>query len=88
MQTGRAKGAVLEDYLLAQYAKANPNTVKQAALAKPLSLSYGSWGVQKGNTTLTTKLNAFLCKAQTGGTLGSLYKKDFGTTIPKMPGGC
>jgi ABC-type amino acid transport substrate-binding protein len=88
VQTGRAKGAVLEDYLLAQYAKANPNTVKQAAIAKPLSLSYGSWGVQKGNTTLTSTLNAFLCKSQSDGTLAKLYKQDFGAALPTMPGGC
>lgn len=88
VQTGRANAAVLEDYLLAQYVKANPKTVKQAGLPKPLSLSYGSWGVQKGNSTLTGKLNAFLCKAQTSSTLGSLYQKDFGAALPKMPGGC
>jgi ABC-type amino acid transport substrate-binding protein len=88
VQTGRAKGAVLEDYILAQYVKANPNQVKQAALAKPLSLSYGSWAVQKGNTALKTQLDTFLCTAQTDGTLAALYKSDFGATLPAMPGGC
>lgn len=88
VQTGRAQGAVLEDYILAQYEKANPGQVKQAALARPLSLSYGSWAVQKGNTALTAKLNAFLCKAQKDGTLAELYKQDFGATLPAMPGGC
>jgi ABC-type amino acid transport substrate-binding protein len=88
VQTGRAAGAVLEDYILAQYLKSNPNTVKEASLPKPLSLSYGSWGIQKGNTTLKSKLDAFLCRAQSDGTLASLYKKDFGATIPAMPGGC
>lgn len=88
VRAGRAKGAVLEDYLLAQYLKSNPGTLREAKLAKPLSLSYGSWGVQKGNKTLTTKLDAFLCKAQNDGTLARLYKKDFGATIPAMPGGC
>jgi len=88
VQTGRAKGAVLEDYILAQYLTANPNTVKQASLPKPLSLSYGSWAAQKGNDTLTAKLNTFLCKAQGDGTLAALYKKDFGASFPAMPGGC
>lgn len=88
VRTGRAKGAVLEDYLLAQYLKSNPNTLREAKLAKPLSLSYGAWGVQKGNSTLTSKLDAFLCKAQGDGTLAKIYKQDFGAVIPAMPGGC
>jgi ABC-type amino acid transport substrate-binding protein len=88
VQTGRAQGAVLEDYILAQYDKANPNQVKQAALAKPLSLSYGSWGIQKGDSALKTELDAFLCSAQNDGTLAALYKQDFGATLPAMPGGC
>jgi ABC-type amino acid transport substrate-binding protein len=88
VQTGRAQGAVLEDYILAQYLKANPGQLKEAALAKPLSLSYGSWAVQKGDTALTNELNAFLCKSQSDGSLASLYKQDFGATLPAMPGGC
>ncbi|MDN3359395.1 ABC transporter substrate-binding protein [Actinomadura sp. DC4] len=87
--TGRANGSVLEDYILAQYQKSNPNQLKKAALPKPLDLSYGSWAVQKGNKTLTDKLNTFLCKAQTDGSLATLYKKDFGVTdAPAMPAGC
>lgn len=88
VQTGRAQGAVLEDYILAQYIKANPGGVKQAQLAKPLSLSYGSWAVQKGDTALQSELNAFLCKSQNDGTLAQLYQQDFGATMPAMPGGC
>jgi ABC-type amino acid transport substrate-binding protein len=88
VQTGRAQGAVLENYILAQYQMANPNQVKQAALAKPLSLSYGAWGVQKGDSALQSELNAFLCSAQNNGTLAALYKQNFGTTMPPMPGGC
>jgi ABC-type amino acid transport substrate-binding protein len=89
VQTGRAQGAVLEDYILAQYIKANPGTVKEAALTKPLSLSYGSWAVQKGNSALIDELNSFLCKSQNDGTLAALYKQDFGATaMPAMPGGC
>jgi ABC-type amino acid transport substrate-binding protein len=87
--TGRANGSVLEDYILAQYQKSNPNQLKKAALPKPLDLSYGSWAVQKGNKTLAGKLNTFLCKAQTDGSLAALYKKDFGVTdAPAMPAGC
>jgi ABC-type amino acid transport substrate-binding protein len=86
--TGRAQGAVLENYILAQYQQANPNQVKQAALAKPLSLSYGAWAVQKGDSALQSELNSFLCSAQGDGTLTALYKQDFGATMPAMPGGC
>lgn len=88
VQTGRAQGAVLENYILAQYEKANPNEVKQAALAKPLSLSYGAWAIQKGDSALESELNAFLCSAQNDGTLAALYKQNFGITMPAMPGGC
>jgi ABC-type amino acid transport substrate-binding protein len=87
--TGRANGSVLEDYILAQYQKSNPNQLKKAALPKPLDLSYGSWAVQKGDKTLAGKLNTFLCKTQTDGSLAALYKKDFGVTdAPAMPAGC
>jgi ABC-type amino acid transport substrate-binding protein len=89
VSTGRANASVLEDYILAQYQKSNPNQVKKAALPEPLDLSYGSWAVQKGNGTLSTKLNAFLCKSQQDGSLGQLYKTDFGVTdVPAMPAGC
>jgi ABC-type amino acid transport substrate-binding protein len=87
--SGRANGTVLEDYILAQYQQANPNQVKKAQLPKPLELSYGSWAVQKGDSTLINKLNTFLCKAQTDGTLAQLYKQDFGVSdFPTMPAGC
>jgi ABC-type amino acid transport substrate-binding protein len=86
--TGRAQGAVLENYILAQYEQANPNQVKQASMTKPLSLSYGAWAVQKGDTALQGELNSFLCSAQGDGTLASLYQQNFGAAIPAMPGGC
>ncbi len=87
--TGRAQGSVLEDYILAQFQKSNPNQLKVAQLPQPLALGYGSWAVQKGNSALVGTLNGFLCKAQTDGTLAQLYKKDFGVSdFPKMPGGC
>jgi len=87
--TGRANGSVLEDYILAQYQKANPNQLQKAALPKPLDLSYGSWAVQKGNSVLSGKLNTFLCKAQNDGTLKQVYNQQFGVDdFPTMPGGC
>ncbi len=87
--TGRANGSVLEDYILAQFQKANPNKLKVAALPEPLALGYGNWAVQKGNAGLVAALNAFLCKAQNDGTLAELYKKNFGVSdFPKMPEGC
>jgi ABC-type amino acid transport substrate-binding protein len=87
--TGRANGGVLEDYILAQYQKANPNQLKKAPLPKPLDLSYGAWATQKGDSVLLGKLNSFLCKSQTDGTLAQLYKQDFGVSdFPAMPGGC
>jgi ABC-type amino acid transport substrate-binding protein len=88
VSTGRAQGAVLENYILAQYQQANPGQVKQAPLAQPLSLSYGAWAVQKGDTALQGELNSFLCSAQSDGTLAALYKQDFGAAMPAMPGGC
>jgi ABC-type amino acid transport substrate-binding protein len=81
--TGRADGIVVEDYLLAQYSKVNPGKLA-AAKIKPLDVQYGSYAVQKGNTTLAKYLNRFLCTEQKNGTLAKLYEKDFGT--PKFPG--
>ncbi len=86
--TGRAAAVVVEDYILAQFSKANPNQLAQAEVDGPLSLYYGSWGVQKGNSTLTTKLDAFLCKAQNDGTLADLYSSIMAPEMPDMPGGC
>ena len=87
--TGRAQGAVLEDYILAQFQASNEGQLKIADLPEPLAIGYGSWAVQKGNGTLVDTLNEFLCGAQDDGTLAELYKKDFGVDdFPTMPGGC
>jgi ABC-type amino acid transport substrate-binding protein len=87
--TGRAAGSVVEDYILAQFQRANPNRLKQAELPKPLDLSYGSWAVQKGNTALVEALNKFVCTEQNDGGLAKVYEKNFGVTeFPKMPSGC
>ncbi len=76
--TGRANAIVVEDYLLAQYSKANPGKLVQSKI-KPLDVQYGSYAVQKGNTALSSYLNKFLCTESKNGTLAKLYKKDFGT---------
>ena len=89
--TGRAQGSVLEDYILAQYTKANPGQVKKADLPQPLDIGYGSWAVQKGNTGLVTALDSFLCKQQTSGGLAKMYEKNFSVAaaeFPAMPSGC
>lgn len=89
--TGRAAGSVLEDYILAQFEKANPGQVKKADLPEPLALGYGSWAVQKGNTAMVTALDAFLCGEQTSGGLAALYEKNFevpAADFPEMPTGC
>lgn len=84
--TGRAKGAVVEDYILAQFNKANGNKLQEVPFAKPLNVQYGSYGVQKGNTALVRYLNTWLCKEQTSGVLASVYKSTEGvSTFPPMP---
>ena len=60
-----------------------------AELPEPLAIGYGSWAVQKGNSTLQKELDEFLCGAQNDGTLAELYSKNFGVEdFPEMPGGC
>ncbi|WP_111768666.1 ABC transporter substrate-binding protein [Nakamurella deserti] len=89
--TGRANGSVLEDYILAQFQKANPDQVKKADLPEPLALGYGSWAVQKGNSALVAALDGFLCDQQNDGGLAALYEKNFevpAADFPTMPEGC
>jgi ABC-type amino acid transport substrate-binding protein len=86
--TGRANAIVAEDYLLAQYSKANPGKLGEANM-KPLTVQYGNYAVQKGNTALASYLNKFLCTQSKNGTLAKLYKKDYGVkTFPGVPGAC
>lgn len=83
--TGRANAIVVEDYLLAQYNKANPGKLVQAKI-KPLDVQYGAYGVQHGNTALAKYLNKFLCTESKNGTLAKLYEKDFGVkSFPGVP---
>ncbi|WNM24507.1 substrate-binding periplasmic protein [Demequina capsici] len=84
--TGRADGGVVEGYILGQYIAANPGQLKEAALSEPLSLGYGSWAVQDGNSGLVSALNDFICTAQGDGTMEQIYLDTFGgTSMPEMP---
>ena len=85
VSSGRANAVVIEDYILAEYDRTNPDLLEPLALDKPLSLYYGTWGVQKDNTVLQDTLNTFLCKIQKDGTLADLYTKWMAPTMPEMP---
>jgi ABC-type amino acid transport substrate-binding protein len=86
MATGRADGAVVEDYILGQFNKANNNELATVALPAPLSIAYGSYAVQKGNSKFVKYLNTFICKQQRSGSMAKLYENTEGaTTLPKMP---
>lgn len=84
--TGRANAIVAEDYLLAQYSKANPGKIAEANI-KPLQVQYGSYGVQKGNTALAGYLNKFLKTECKSGAIAKLYEKDYAVkSFPGLPG--
>lgn len=86
--SGRADATVVEDYILAEFDRSNAGQLEVLDLDEPLSLYYGAWGVQKDNSALTEKLDAFLCKAQDDGTLEKLYTTWMAPTMPAMPDGC
>lgn len=89
VSTGRADASVVEDYILAQYTKANPGQLVKVDLPEALEVNYGSWATQKGNAALVDALDGFLCEAQSDGTLAELYEKNFGVSeFPEMPSGC
>jgi ABC-type amino acid transport substrate-binding protein len=83
--TGRADAIVVENYLLAQFNKSNGNKLKEVPFPKPLHVEYGAWAVQKGNSGLIKYLNGFICKTQSSGQLGKIYKTTEGATLPPMP---
>jgi ABC-type amino acid transport substrate-binding protein len=85
VSTGRADGIVVENYLLAQFNKSNDNALKEVEFEEPLHVEHGSWAVQKGNTALITRLDEFICEAQTSGELGRLYEEAHETELPPMP---
>jgi ABC-type amino acid transport substrate-binding protein len=85
VSTGRADGIVVENYLLAQFNKSNGNKLKQVGFTKPLHVEYGSYAVQKGNTTLVKVLNKFICGIQKSGELAKAYKQTEGADLPPMP---
>lgn len=84
--TKRADASVLEDYLFAQYQKANPGQLEKAEFPEPLNVEYGSYGIVKGNTALTERIDQFICKVQNDGTMAKFYEKNFGVSeMPAMP---
>lgn len=84
--THRAQGAVIEDYILAQFQKSNPGELKAVPFSKPLNVQYGSYAVHKGNSPLVKYLNTWLCKEQNSGGLAGAYKSTEGvSTFPPMP---
>ena len=86
--SGRANGIVVEDYLANDYMKSNPNQIVQVALPKPLSVEYGSWAVQLGNTALKARLNKWLCSKQKTRTLATIFKREMGFKMPPLPETC
>jgi len=86
VSTGRANGAVVEDYILGQFNKANSNVLKQVTFSKPLNIAYGSYAVQKGDTAFVRYLNTFICAEQTSGKMAKLYESTEGaSSLPLMP---
>lgn len=86
VEAGRADAAVLSEFILVDYLKANPGKLKKAALPAPLDVTWGAWAVQKGNSSLLASLDSFLCKNQADGTLAKLYKQNFGVSdFPTPP---
>lgn len=83
--TGRADGIVVENYLLAQFNKSNDNALKEVAFDEPLSVEYGSYAVQKGNTALADRLSEFICDKQESGELARIYEETIGAPLPEMP---
>lgn len=83
--THRANGAVIENYLLAEFSHSNPGELKVEQFPKPLEIQYGSWAVRKGNAAFVSYLNKWLCGEQTTGFLGHAYQEAIGTSLPPMP---
>ena len=85
--TGRANAIVVESYLFDQFNASNPDQLERVD-ADPLSLQYGSWAVQKGNTVLADYLNEWLCTAQESGQLADSYEVEQGGIMPVLPQTC
>lgn len=85
VSTGRADGIVVENYLLAQFNKSNDDVLAEVAFPEPLSVAYGSYAVQKGNTALADRLSEFICDKQESGELARLYEETIGAPLPEMP---
>jgi ABC-type amino acid transport substrate-binding protein len=85
--TGRANAIVVESYLFDQYNTANPDQLERVD-TEPLSLQFGSYAVQKGNTALADYLNTWLCDAQGSGLLAETYETEQGGIMPPLPQTC
>ena len=57
----------------------------EVGFSKPLQVQYGSYAVQKGNTTLVKTLNKFICSVQGNGQLAKIYQQTEGAALPPMP---
>jgi|AntAceMinimDraft_13_1070369.scaffolds.fasta_scaffold00331_18 ABC-type amino acid transport substrate-binding protein len=85
--TGRANAIVVESYLFDQFNTANPDQLERVD-TEPLSLQFGSYAVQKGNTALADYLNTWLCDAQGSGLLAETYETEQGGIMPQLPQTC
>ena len=86
VSTGRANGAVVEDYILGQFNKSNGNVLQAVNFPTPLSIAYGSYAVHKGNTAFVGYLNKFICGVQKSGEMAKLYEATEGAgSLPTMP---
>lgn len=85
--SGRATAAVIDEFIVKTWSKANPGEVTVAPLKKPLTITWGAWAIRKGNKILVREANRFLCHAQKDGLMAKLYEKNFGiSSFPKPPG--
>ena len=85
--TGRADAIVVESYLFDQFNASNPDQLERVD-TPPLTLQYGSWAVQKGNTALADYLNGWLCQSQQSGLLMDTYEVEQGGIMPALPETC
>ena len=83
--THRASAVMIESYLLGEFQKSNPNKLKAVPFKKPLTIQYGSYAVQKGNSALVRYLNKWLCGIQKSGWMASAYKRTESAPLPPMP---
>lgn len=84
--TGRANAAVVETYLISAFSATNPKEVKALLFpSKLLPVYYAAYAVQKGNNTLVSAVNKWICTIQTNGFMAKAYKTTEGSALPTMP---